>query len=82
MRMTAGFLLGARVLWVLFVVRMFLAIAGIAEPPQSWTAFGLYRGPTGRSSDVDHRSFLVLPGNSSRLGRILVGVYSFSTPAL
>ena len=44
MRMAARFLLVVGCSWMLFVVWMFLAIAGVAYAPESWVKVTLYWG--------------------------------------
>lgn len=74
MRTAAGFLPGVGMLWVLFVVWLCLATAGIrsaAVLDGVWTYRGCQlAGPLMLIAG----SFLVVGHNSSRFGRILVGV--------
>lgn len=75
MKMAAGFLLAVGCLWLLFLVWMFLTIAGVAGPPESWDRFALYWGGmlVGPSLLIIG-AVLLLRGASLRPGAILVGL--------
>jgi small-conductance mechanosensitive channel len=75
MKISASLLLAVGCLWALFVVWLFLTIAGIAEAPKSvmMTAlywFGMSIGPL----TLILGAMLSLKGTSLRSGAILVGI--------
>jgi hypothetical protein len=75
MKIAASFLLAVGCLWALFVIWMFIAIAGIADRPTSITASVLYWvgmliGPLSLATGA----VLLLRGRSPRPGAILLGI--------
>lgn len=75
MRLAAGFLLVVGCLWLLLIVWMFLAIAGVAYAPQSWARVVIYWGGMliGPLALIIG-AVLLLRGTSLRPGAILVGL--------
>ncbi len=75
MKMAAGFLLVVGCLWGLLVVWMFLAIAGVADAPESWARVALYWGSmlVGPLMLI-MGAVLLLRGTSLRPGATLVGL--------
>ena len=75
MKIAAIFLLVVGCLWALFVVWMFLTIAGVADTPESWARVALYWGGMLVGPLVlIIGAVLLLRKRSSRKGSILVAI--------